>query len=183
MPKRQLDHSDILILNILQKEADISNKDLSRRIALSTSTTFKRVNRLKKAGLLPFAGYRLNRSLLGYSQSLFLRIFIVKDHDLAERFNKVLSNDPKVETAIITNSNQSLGNISYRIVLTLKSDDDFNDWIKNLHDKHQIPAIVEKEEIVSILKHADPIKLSYQDLSSLRKLESHQKIKESDEDS
>ena len=48
----KLDRTDFLILDTLQKDATLSNKELARRVGLAPSSCLQRVRKLRAAGVL-----------------------------------------------------------------------------------------------------------------------------------
>ncbi len=81
----QLDRYDRHILELLQKEARLSNQELADRIGLSPSPCLRRVKRLEESGLI--AGYRtlINARALGLKLMAFIHISM--DRHTPERFN------------------------------------------------------------------------------------------------
>lgn len=52
MPKEQLDRTDRALVEALQKDARISNKELAQRVGLAPSTCLERVRALRARGVL-----------------------------------------------------------------------------------------------------------------------------------
>lgn len=169
MPKRKLDHSDILILNILQNEGDISNKDLAKRLGVAPATSLKRVSRLRSLNLLPNCNFQLNKGLAGYPN-----VFMVKI-SLANQANKVLDletfllKDGAIEQLWNTEQGKSMGSAHYRALVRAKSDETFGEWCEKL--MNQYGCIIEHERVANLLKSRSSLKLSYKDLMHLRSLE------------
>lgn len=92
--KISLDRFDYGILEILQKDASITNKNLAKAIGLSPPATLVRVNHLKKNDYLLESSYSLNWQKLGYDYNVHLRCKIkVSDH---VRFIELLDSSPRI---------------------------------------------------------------------------------------
>ena len=48
----KLDETDIRILNILQENARITNKDIAKKLGLSITPVFERIKKLEKSGYI-----------------------------------------------------------------------------------------------------------------------------------
>lgn len=95
--KEQLDQIDRKILNILQKEARITNQELAQRVGLSASPCLQRVRKLEKAGFVgPYyariALYKLARSVTVFA-TVTLKSHEKKDFD---RFESAVQDMPEV---------------------------------------------------------------------------------------
>ncbi|WP_445722384.1 Lrp/AsnC family transcriptional regulator [Flavobacterium sp.] len=76
----KLDDKDIKILNLLQKNARLSNKEIAFELAIPTSTCHERLKRLHKLGVFKSFGIELNLNKLGFN--LEAMIFIkLSNHD------------------------------------------------------------------------------------------------------
>ena len=69
-----LSPKDKEIANILQKDADITNAELAKRIDLSPSAVLSRVKNLKTDGVIRGIYAKLNADQLGYSLHVFVYI-------------------------------------------------------------------------------------------------------------
>ena len=70
----KLDQTDKKILNILQKQAKITNAQLSKDIDLSPAPTLERVKKLENSGIIQSYHAKLNASLLGLGISAFVQV-------------------------------------------------------------------------------------------------------------
>ncbi|MFX3625461.1 MAG: Lrp/AsnC family transcriptional regulator [Ectobacillus sp.] len=92
-----LDHVDIQILDVLQKEAQVSNAELARRVNLSPPATHARVKRLESEGFIDRQVAILNQEKLGFDLLCF--IFINTNIHQAEQLDvleKTLEAMPEV---------------------------------------------------------------------------------------
>jgi Lrp/AsnC family transcriptional regulator, leucine-responsive regulatory protein len=94
---RDLDAIDWKILDVLQKDARITNVDLARAINLSPSPCLARVRALEKAGYI--AGYvtLLDPLRLGLQVSVFIQVRLERQVETAlDRFERAMQERPEV---------------------------------------------------------------------------------------
>ncbi|HHO55549.1 MAG TPA: Lrp/AsnC family transcriptional regulator [Trueperaceae bacterium] len=72
--KQALDAKDIAILEIIQENATISNKELAELLKMSPSATHSRVQNLKERGYIEKTLTVLNRELLGFDMLCLIHI-------------------------------------------------------------------------------------------------------------
>jgi len=79
----QIDEADRRLLRQLQAEPDIANADLAERAGLTPATCWRRLQKLRQAGILQ--GFRavINWSALGFEVSVSLRITLDKTNPRA----------------------------------------------------------------------------------------------------
>lgn len=70
----KLQKSDIKILDLLQRDADISTADLAARVHLSQSPCWRRVNKLEESGLISRRVALLDRQKLGLEVVVFATV-------------------------------------------------------------------------------------------------------------
>jgi|GEM_PF-7014778 len=92
--KIALDQYDYGILEILQKDATISNKELAKQIGLSPPATLVRVNHLKEKKYLQEATYNINWSKLGFDSHI--HIYCVIKRENRDEFLKLIDSFPRV---------------------------------------------------------------------------------------
>jgi DNA-binding Lrp family transcriptional regulator len=87
--KKDIDPTDIRIINILQKEAGISSAKLAEKIGLTVSPTFTRVKELKQEGVI--VNGRINFEKLGLNQRVyaFFNISPGKEAEFEKQMQKV----------------------------------------------------------------------------------------------
>lgn len=82
----KLDDRDLEILKVLAQEARIAKADLAKRINLSPSPCWKRLERLEKAGLIE--GYHAHISLKKLAPHVTVFVTVELEHHRAEYFQK-----------------------------------------------------------------------------------------------
>ena len=91
--KQVLDTKDIAILEIIQENATISNKELAEILKMSASATHSRVQNLKERGFIEKTLTVLNRELLGFDMLCLIHISL-HSHNIEqiEEFYKTIIN-------------------------------------------------------------------------------------------
>lgn len=69
-----MDETDCRILNILRKNARISNKELAQRVNLSPSTALERVRKLYRDGVISGCETRINCAKLGLGLTVLISL-------------------------------------------------------------------------------------------------------------
>lgn len=89
--KMQMDEIDCRILNILRKNARISNQELAKRINLSPSAALERVKKLYRDGIISGCETRINCAKLGLGLTVLISIVTDEklcDHHVAQELAK-----------------------------------------------------------------------------------------------
>ncbi|MBF7691323.1 Lrp/AsnC family transcriptional regulator [Acinetobacter pollinis] len=76
MPNKNLDKTDLKILEILQSDSRVMTSQLSERLNLSTSPCWRRVKRLEETKIIQGYGVFLDRRKLNLSVMVFIRVSI-----------------------------------------------------------------------------------------------------------
>ncbi|WP_417593948.1 Lrp/AsnC family transcriptional regulator [Oceanospirillum sp.] len=103
---KQFDRIDRRILEVLQKNANISNLELAEQVGLSPSPCARRVKLLEDAGIISRQVTLLSQSALGLDMTIYVQICLASQ--LPERLEaferKILNYDEVLECALITGS-------------------------------------------------------------------------------
>ncbi len=93
----KLDEIDIQILNILQGDARITNKELASRLGLSTTPIFERIKKLEKRGYIKNYVALVDNKLVNKSLIIFLFVS-TKEHtkQLVNTFSNYVKEVPEV---------------------------------------------------------------------------------------
>lgn len=93
----RLDQTDRRILDILQKQAKITNAQLSKEIDLSPAPTLERVKKLENSGIIESYHAKLNTKALGLGVTTFVNVKIEKhNQENHTSFLKQVDNIPEV---------------------------------------------------------------------------------------
>lgn len=71
---RKLDRIDLKILDLLQQDSSLSQRQLAERIGLSQNVCWRRLNRLADEGVLKGQSARIDRTALGLDLVVFVLI-------------------------------------------------------------------------------------------------------------
>lgn len=89
MKKKEIDAVDIKILNILQTEANITNKTLAKMIGLTPGPTLTRVQNLISRGSIKSYAAEISLGYFGYRRRAAFNITVLNEHK--ERFESLIS--------------------------------------------------------------------------------------------
>lgn len=124
-----LDQTDVHILDILQKQAQLSNTEIAKQVNLSPPAVHSRIKRLESEGYIIRQVAILNQEKLGFD--LLCYIFISTDIHQAEELNKLelaLIAMPEVlECQCLT------GEYDYLLKVANKNRKDLQDFIRKLN--------------------------------------------------
>ena len=79
----KIDKKDILILKLLQENANISNKQIATKVGLTLTPVFERIKKLNSAGFIDKKVFLLNRKKLGFELIVLVSVTLkhhTKDH-------------------------------------------------------------------------------------------------------
>lgn len=111
-----LDRTDKAILRHLQQDASVSNLQLASLIGLSPPACFKRVKRLKQAGIIASQIALLDQDKLGRCLHMVVNVEMERDRlDLYEHFIKHIRNAPEVKQCY-----QVTGEIDFVLLVTVQ---------------------------------------------------------------
>ena len=112
-----LDHYDLRLLDILQREGRISNAELAERLALSPSACLRRLRALEGAGLIVGYAAQLDAEALGYGIEAYVSVNLqlTQRLDPRERFHDLVRAWPEVvSAAIVTGETQYILHVRAR---------------------------------------------------------------------
>lgn len=91
------DDIDRRILNVIQRDAALSQRDIAERVGLSQNALWRRLKRLEEAGYMQGARMRLDASRLGLDLTVFVMIR-TRNHSVewAEEFKTHVARIPEV---------------------------------------------------------------------------------------
>jgi Lrp/AsnC family leucine-responsive transcriptional regulator len=118
-PRRQLDQIDLKVLDLLQKDGRLANKDLARIVNLSPTPCLRRVGQLTQAGYI--RGYRaiLDPAKLGFTLRAFLSLKRSRDSDRDKLVEQILA-IPEVQACHVVS-----GEFDFLVELLARDMDDY----------------------------------------------------------
>lgn len=84
-----LDHIDQKLLNLIQGDAKLTNKELSVRLGLSVTAIYERIKKLERTQVIEGYSARVNRRLAGRDFMVFCQIKLYQHkHEYLVKFEK-----------------------------------------------------------------------------------------------
>jgi DNA-binding Lrp family transcriptional regulator len=117
----ELDDADKVLLRALMQDARLSSKALGERLGLSQPATWRRIQRLKEAGVIKGRKLELDREKLGLGVTVFLGVKLAtKGRVSLEDFERAVSAIPEVLSV-----EHVLGLYDYRLKVVARDIPDF----------------------------------------------------------
>jgi len=92
-----LDEIDLRILDILQRDASVSQAELARAVALSATSCWRRVRALEETGLITARVALLDPSRVGLGVSVIASVSLTEHHDEnREAFETFVAEHPEI---------------------------------------------------------------------------------------
>ncbi|KPN97134.1 Lrp/AsnC family transcriptional regulator [Lysinibacillus sp. ZYM-1] len=126
---KALDSVDLQILDILQREVQISNAELARRVNLSPPATHTRVKRLENEGYIDQQVAILNQEKLGFD--LLCYVFMSTDIHQAKELEE-LETSLKTMTEILE-CHCLTGAYDYLLKIVVRDRQELNQFIRKLN--------------------------------------------------
>ena len=123
-----MDKTDRQILNLLQKNAELTVQDIAKLVNLSNTPCWKRINKLKKSGYIQKTVALLDLKKNGLNTTAF--VFITMDNHDQEKlalFAKVVTQMPE-----IVECHRMNGKIDYLLKVIINNIDDYDKFYKRL---------------------------------------------------
>jgi DNA-binding Lrp family transcriptional regulator len=141
-----LDNKDKLLIQLLQINSREQLKTLSKKIGLSIDSTKKRIEKLKKNGILARFGVFIDPKALGYDlvANVSIKLNNVGEEDLS-KFMNYLKKHPNVTTLITT-----LGKYDITCVIIAKNTESLEILFREI--RHKFKDVIKDWESVINLK-------------------------------
>lgn len=123
----ELDAVDARILDLLQKDASLSIADIAERVGLSSSPAWRRIERLKKAGVILRQVTLLDQEKLGLNFEVFATVKLqLPTRENLERFETAVVGWPEVvDCATVT------GAVDYMLRIVTKDMHAYDDFLRD----------------------------------------------------
>ena len=148
-----MDETDRKILDCLQNNGRISNKELARRIHLVPSAALKRLRRLEESGIIRGYSCRIDHSKIGLNMNVLISVIT------AEKVGNIEIGSKLAELPDVLDVFDVAGNTSYIIRAVVKDTSGLNDLIIRLGN---IPGVVRTQTtlIMNMIKNELSLNLS-----------------------
>jgi Lrp/AsnC family leucine-responsive transcriptional regulator len=132
---KQLDATDLRILQILDSEGQVSKAEIGRRINLASSAVFERLRRLEENGIV--RGYRvdIDYAKLGFPILAFVFITETKPTPAGETLASLSS------LGIAQEAHRILGDDCFALKIRCKDTDDLRDKLDQIGSIRTIAAV------------------------------------------
>jgi len=99
----EMTRTDVQILDVLQQQGRISNRELAERVGLSPSPCWRRVRALEEAGVIEAYVALLEPRALGLSVFAFAHVSLTDHHpESVEAFDRAIRDAPEVLECYMT---------------------------------------------------------------------------------
>jgi DNA-binding Lrp family transcriptional regulator len=132
----EIDEIDAKILSALIKDARTRLKDIAEECGVSSNAIFKRVKRLKEAGVIKRATLFTNLTCLGYTHPATIGVSLNPDQE--QRVTKLIQNRRDLNLAALS---QSVGKYDLFIFLIAKSVDELDDLKNAIMKEHGVAHV------------------------------------------
>jgi Lrp/AsnC family transcriptional regulator len=126
--ERAMDSKDIKILALLQENATLPMSEISKRVHLSQTPCWRRIQKLEESGVIEKRVAILNPAAVGFGISAFVEIQAT-DHsdDWHGRFSEGLAGMPEVMEV-----HRLAGEVDYLLRVAVRSMDDYDSFYREL---------------------------------------------------
>ncbi len=154
--KSSLDPFDIKILDCLQDRADMPLSEIARKVGLSTTPCWRRINRLEAEGIIRGRVALLDRKALHAGVTVFVAVRTAQHNaQWLSRFAKAVASFPEVMDCY-----RMSGEIDYLIRLALPDIDAYDAFYKRLIAKIELSDVTSMFAMEEI-KSTTRLPLSY----------------------
>lgn len=116
-----LDQTDLAILRILAGDATRSAAEIGRSVGIGQSAAWRRVRKLREAGILSGRRVVVDHTALGFGVTVFLGVRLAaKGRSSLEEFERAVTAIPEVQTV-----QHVLGQFDYRLRIIARDISDF----------------------------------------------------------
>ncbi|MTI19321.1 Lrp/AsnC family transcriptional regulator [Rhodobacteraceae bacterium RKSG542] len=143
-----LDASDIRVLKILQRDASLSIADIAKEAGMSQTPCWRRIKKLKEAGIIKQVAAQVDREAVGLS---FLAYAFVKltvpSRENMETFDKLVDRWPEVVTC-----ERITGAVDYLIKVVARDIKAYDDFLRLKLLDNSLVSDVQSRIVVSTIK-------------------------------
>lgn len=159
MPQFKIDSVDRNIIQVLQQEGRIANKELSERIGLTTTPTLERVRRLEREGIIEGYSAKINKESVGRGFTAFVKVTLkVHQLNLLEEFTSAIQEIPEILACYHTT-----GDGDFLLQVVAKDTKDYEQLMRNklttLPDVERLHTSI----VLNTIKEQSPIPVYHED--------------------
>src|SRR3970040_2716316 len=122
-----LDATDKKILNLLQQNSKANIKEIALKIGLTQTTTYERIKRLEKDGVIKNYIAVLDKEKVGYTIEVFCQVtLLVHSKEMITRFENAINKIDEVMECF-----HVAGNYDYLLKIIVKDMNSYQAFLKN----------------------------------------------------
>lgn len=145
----QLDEKDVRILQALQNDARLTNKELAAKVHLSTTPTFERVKRLERLGFIKQYATILDAAKLNKGFAVFCSIKLRRiNSNCALEFTEMIKQIPEV-----TECYNISGSFDYLLRIQAPDMKYYQQFLLNVIGQHENIGAIESTFVMEEIKH------------------------------
>ncbi len=143
-----LDAGDLRILRILQRDASLSVADVAREAGMSATPCWRRIKRMKEAGVIRRIAALVDREAvgLGFVSSAFVKLAL-PSRDNMERFDRLIERWPEVVTC-----ERVTGAVDYLLKVVTDDIKTYDDFLRLKLLDNELVSDVQSRIVVSTVK-------------------------------
>lgn len=143
-----LDAADLRILRILQRDASLSVADIAREAGMSATPCWRRIKRLKEAGVIRRIAALVDREAvgLGFVSYAFVKLAL-PSRDNMERFDRLIERWPEVVTC-----ERVTGAVDYLLKVVTDDIKTYDDFLRLKLLDNELVSDVQSRIVVSTVK-------------------------------
>lgn len=140
----KLDEIDYAILDVLQRDASLSNTELATKVGLSASPCWRRIRRMEEAGVIARRVALLNAQALGLETVVFASIKLAAHaRDSLPQFEAAVKHYPEVMECYTVS-----GGVDYLLKVVTRDIRGYEQFLRN--HLLQMPAVAEVHSRIAI---------------------------------
>ena len=153
---KRVDEIDFRILTLLQKDATLPVKDIAKRVGLSTTPCWARIQKLQENGFIKNKTAILNPEKMGFNNRVFIFIKTNKHKkEWANKFKNYILNQENVMGLY-----RISGNYDYLINVLAKDVNDFDIFYQNLIENIEVYD-VSSSFVMEVMKENTEIPVNF----------------------
>ncbi|WP_256006780.1 Lrp/AsnC family transcriptional regulator [Pedobacter deserti] len=151
----EIDKIDRMILNLLQQDAKLSNKQVAERVNKSVTPVYERIKKMEQSGLIKRYVTMLNNRHIDKTLVAFTTVQLKEhEHGMLKRFEKEI-----VKSSEVMECYHMTGTDDYMLKVLVKDMDEYQDFIVNRLAKLTNIGTVRSSFVMTEIKHETSFEL------------------------
>ena len=145
----KIDKKDILILKLLQENANISNKQIATKVGLTLTPVFERIKKLNSAGFIDKKVFLLNRKKLGFELIVLVSVTLkhhTKDH--VSNFMRRMKEYPEVVECFHVS-----GSSDFHLKIYVRNMEEYQEFLINKFSSFESVGHIESYFVMKEIKN------------------------------